>query len=107
MGECALRIESLYPVDLVTMLDTPFPVPQHVLNLRSPGYLQRVISSNYGRFEDRSISSIPADMHYRKEDIVINYASAWDPGLSGHSWSYLWYTKGGRRDTPKGGVGTD
>ena len=100
MGECARSLKNIQhiTVDRVTMLDTPFPYPNHLgagdSPYPNPGVAERVISSNYGVVQMPFQTYPPFGTYYQCNvlDSLYGQTSSWDQGEAGHGNSYVWYS---------------
>lgn len=94
MGECAsvLKAHGL-AVDLVTMLDTPFPIGNHLVTQHNPGYMEHYISSVFGMLglPDTLLLHEPFP-HYHEPLIALDSVDFFTFGDFGHGWSHTWYT---------------
>jgi hypothetical protein len=100
MGECARSLKYIQnvTVDRVTMLDTPFPYPNHLGAGNSPypnpGVAERIVSSNFGVLQ-MPFQIYPAfGAYYQCKflDSLYGVASSWNTGETGHGYSYVWYS---------------
>lgn len=99
MGECARTLKQSYgiTVDRVTLLDTPFPYPNHmgagVYPYPNPGVAERIVSSNYGilQMPFQTYPDPGTFYQYKLLDSFYGATSRWDFGETGHGYSYVWY----------------
>lgn len=101
VGEAARILKHMQTspvtVDRVTMLDTPFPLANHLAsggkNYANPGVVDRVISSTFGSFEMPFVPYPLQNAWYRKKILgsFFNPITTYSPGDGGHGNSHVWY----------------
>lgn len=101
VGEAARILKHMQvspvTVDRVTMLDTPFPLANHLAtggkNYANPGVVDRVVSSSFGSFEMPFVDYPLQNAFYRKTILgsFFNPFTTYSPGDSGHGNSHVWY----------------
>ena len=107
MGECGTILKST--ISQVTMLDTPAPVKRHFLEYPAVGFVERYISSRYGKSCNEFMTTgdfnitpkpiikrIDTSSHYYRGEVE-NISGS---GESDHSYAHEWY----RADTISGSV---
>ena len=101
MGECARSLKYIQgiTVDRVTMLDTPFPFPNHLgagnQPYPNPGVAERIVATNYGVLE-MPFQTYPTPgtfYQYKLLDSFYGLASQWATDETGHGYSYVWYNE--------------
>ena len=119
VGECAMRLKNSIPIAQVTMLDAPFPVPEHFTN--SQGKRDRYVSSVLGKMQlgfevnpptrEPTAGStppvvyqiVPGPDYYRRdfafESFLIKGANLFEQ----HGYSHEWYLHTIQIDSEKDG----
>ncbi|MCP5535559.1 MAG: hypothetical protein H7A51_04895 [Akkermansiaceae bacterium] len=101
MGECGYQLRNILSNIRVTMLDTPVPYKEHILEFPALGrMLDRYVSSRYGEGTDPEFfEANPPSQYYDYKVIMpgpLRYSE------TDHSYAYVWYND----SIQEGGAGT-
>jgi len=99
MGECALWLQRtplpdgrIMKVDRVTMLDTPFPILEHLTGIAFPGVIEQDVSSLLGLGEFPSTQGVFPGPSYRHRVLGLAWKRlSW--GDDGHGLAHRWYRR--------------
>ena len=112
MGECAFYLKQRgFTVDLVSMLDTPWPFPEHIRatsGFPNPGKVQRVVSSYWGTRDTPEGSKVQPSQYYSFEIVPRYNDLQWWNSVASATWSaheesHRWYIEDTIRDSEQAG----
>ncbi len=102
MGEAALYLKRIpltgdslatrVNVARVTMLDTPVPIFEHLVEVPNPTHVEQVISSFYGRLESPATWGLQPHA-YHSVIRLPGSAYRFQQGDAGHGLAYRWYSR--------------